>query len=867
MAAAASGKAGPGGGTMANGVVYSKGLELFVARSQMAIAAARPLLASLTNLTTASDALSKASAGAIQLPTERLKSAERGLTGVTDKTGSALTAFGRFVGVASAGAAKLVGLVAVIGLLTRAKALLTGGSLKSANALSLGATALGVFGGKISPVVGASTAFVNVMKMLPGRLGAVGSSALAGGIGLGLLSGGIGPLSAGLSLLSVGFKGIPGQLGKIVTAIGAATTVFGLASAALTVLTTVVTAFGVALVTLGPGLLFGVKLAAQAEQSQIAFEVMTGSAQTAKKLLGEIRAHADATPWGSAELIDASRSLLAFGEAADNIVPALSRIGDISSGIGAPIGEIAQLYGKARVQGRLFAVDINQLTNRGIPIIQELAKQFRVTDSEVKALVESGSVQFEHLERAFVSLTSEGGRFHNMTARQSKSLIGLWSTFKDQVGSALRDVGEQMVATGSLQRLMATGGKLVQTVTPLMIAFAEVVAATATAGAWLSESLAGLFGWIGRLTGGVREWSTVLKIVVPALLAVAAAVLVVTAAEKALAIAKIAVLALSGPKGWALLAVGLIAAGAATASLASSMQKAGAASEDAAQKAQDVAEAAKSVQPIQVVAPGEVERLKLMQDMLEKYRSSADSLKLEWAEIDKAFTSLADREKFGLLALNNATGIFNQIRSVTREIDILEGRATKAQHAMQDMLAAGAPPRFAAQLKSQMELLDRLQEKQKTNEKRKEIEAEAGKKQEREAEQSKDNADDWAERLKTPLQKFKDEIAAINANQDMSLDQKGLAMDLLGRDFLKAEQARNPQATTPPKNEALVSGTQAALSAVIAATTARRPQQRTEDLLDQLNKTASLTKDGIDILARNAVTHAVLAQSQPEAQL
>ena len=80
----------------------------------------------------------------------------------------------------------------------------------------------------------------------------------------------------------------------------------------------------------------------------------------------------------------------------------------------APVNEIAELYGKARVQGRLFAEDINQLTGRGIPIIQELAKQFGVSDSEVKKLVESGKVGFPNIERSFMDMTSQGGKFRRL---------------------------------------------------------------------------------------------------------------------------------------------------------------------------------------------------------------------------------------------------------------------------------------------------------------------------------------------------------------------------------------------------------------------------------------------------------------------
>ncbi|MCP5535382.1 MAG: hypothetical protein H7A51_04010 [Akkermansiaceae bacterium] len=42
--------------------------------------------------------------------------------------------------------------------------------------------------------------------------------------------------------------------------------------------------------------------------------------------------------------------MIAFGEGADTVPETLRRIGDVSAGIQAPVNEIAELYGKARVQ-------------------------------------------------------------------------------------------------------------------------------------------------------------------------------------------------------------------------------------------------------------------------------------------------------------------------------------------------------------------------------------------------------------------------------------------------------------------------------------------------------------------------------------
>jgi tape measure domain-containing protein len=199
---------------------------------------------------------------------------------------------------------------------------------------------------------------------------------------------------------------------------------------------------------------FGLSLAAEAEQAQVAFETMLGSASQARKVLEDLKTFAAETPFEFPELRDAARKLIAFGVSADDVTATLRRIGDISSGVGAPIGELAELYGKAKVQGRMFAEDINQLTGRGIPIIQALAAQFGVAESEVRKLVESGKVGFPNIERAFRDMTSEGGRFASMMAKQSSTISGLWSTLTDALKTQLSKAGEAMISAFNLKAIV-----------------------------------------------------------------------------------------------------------------------------------------------------------------------------------------------------------------------------------------------------------------------------------------------------------------------------------------------------------------------------------------------------------------------------
>jgi tape measure domain-containing protein len=208
-----------------------------------------------------------------------------------------------------------------------------------------------------------------------------------------------------------------------------------------------------------------VNAAADFEQTKVAFTTLIGDAAKAEQTLGKLRELGAQTPFEFPDLAEAGRKLIAFGESADTVPESLRRIGDISAGVQAPISEIAELYGKARVQGRLFGEDINQLTNRGIPIIQELAKQFGVSDSEVKKLVESGQVGFPNIEKAFVSLTSQGGKFAGMMEAQSKTTAGLFSTLKDTVNEVFLTLGQPI--NDAIRPLVAEAIGLVQKLAPL----------------------------------------------------------------------------------------------------------------------------------------------------------------------------------------------------------------------------------------------------------------------------------------------------------------------------------------------------------------------------------------------------------------
>jgi tape measure domain-containing protein len=236
-----------------------------------------------------------------------------------------------------------------------------------------------------------------------------------------------GEIQKNTQAISTGFNGATQSFGKLVAGMAGGTIIAG-----------VISKIKDSAIGLVGALL---KQNSSLEQSKVAFGVMLGSAEKADTLLRKLYKFAAETPFESEELLKASKALLAFGSTAESIPEELKSIGDIASAINAPIGEIAELYGKARVQGRLFAQDVNQLTGRGIPIIQEFAKQLGVSESKVKSMVEEGRISFGNLEQAFHDLTSEGGKFKGMMEAQSKTFSGMASTLKDNFSQMLIQVG------------------------------------------------------------------------------------------------------------------------------------------------------------------------------------------------------------------------------------------------------------------------------------------------------------------------------------------------------------------------------------------------------------------------------------------
>lgn len=179
------------------------------------------------------------------------------------------------------------------------------------------------------------------------------------------------------------------------------------------------------------------------QQFEIAFETMLGNGQKSKGMISDLANLAATTPFDMKGVVNGAKQLLAYGFAANEITDTMRRLGDVSAGLGLNLQDLTWLYGTTMVQGRLFTRDLMQFTGRGIPLTEELAKQFGVTKDKVSELVTAGKVGFPEVKKAIESLTNEGGKFGGLMEKQSHSITGQISNIQDSIEMAINDLGTQ----------------------------------------------------------------------------------------------------------------------------------------------------------------------------------------------------------------------------------------------------------------------------------------------------------------------------------------------------------------------------------------------------------------------------------------
>jgi len=212
-------------------------------------------------------------------------------------------------------------------------------------------------------------------------------------------------------------------------------------------------AFGTALgVAIGGGILAAVRAAGRFEQTLIALEVLTGSAQAAKQLLIDLEQFAITTPFQLPELEQGVRLLRAYGFEVSELIPALRIFGDTTSalGLGAEgMERIILAFGQIKAKGVVQSEEMRQLANLGIPAWQILADTLGVTIPEAMDKVKKRQVDAATAIPALLEALQI--RFGGFMERQSRTLLGIISNIRDVFTFIVRDIGFELIDAFNLK--------------------------------------------------------------------------------------------------------------------------------------------------------------------------------------------------------------------------------------------------------------------------------------------------------------------------------------------------------------------------------------------------------------------------------
>ena len=209
---------------------------------------------------------------------------------------------------------------------------------------------------------------------------------------------------------------------------------------------------GALAVAMGAVGIASIKMSADMQANKTAFTHLLGSVDAAKSMLDDLATFAADTPFEMTGLINASKKLLAYKFAAQDIIPIMASVGDAVALMGGgqeSIDGVVRALGQIQMKGKLSAEEVNQLAERNINAWKYVAAELGVSIPDAMKLTEQGAVNATTAINGIVKgMQTE---FKGGMDALSKEIPGLLSTMKDNVSAVMREIGDQITAAFDLK--------------------------------------------------------------------------------------------------------------------------------------------------------------------------------------------------------------------------------------------------------------------------------------------------------------------------------------------------------------------------------------------------------------------------------
>ena len=183
---------------------------------------------------------------------------------------------------------------------------------------------------------------------------------------------------------------------------------------------------------------------AELETQRKSLEQLTGSLEKTNKIIDELQEFGAVTPFTSAELIEQTKRLKAFGFETEELVDTTKRLADVAGATGADLTGIATAFGQIRAKGKLQQEENLQLLERGVNITDELKRITNLQGDAFESAMRKGKIGADAVNQALINLTSQGGIFAGGATKQADTLNGKLSTLQDTIDTLARTIGTEL---------------------------------------------------------------------------------------------------------------------------------------------------------------------------------------------------------------------------------------------------------------------------------------------------------------------------------------------------------------------------------------------------------------------------------------
>ncbi|MFA9228761.1 MAG: tape measure protein [Agathobacter rectalis] len=213
-----------------------------------------------------------------------------------------------------------------------------------------------------------------------------------------------------------------------------------------------------------------INVAADFEQNRIAFETLTGSAETGRKVLADLSDFAVKTPFELPGLQQNAKQLLAYGVEAKNLIPTLEMLGNMAAGVGMDkMPQLILAFGQVKAATKLTGMELRQFSEAGVPLLQALVDKANDTGgvlTKVGGVSKETGTKIKSLASSIANTEVEMKFFKETGGKTDKQLQAMQKTVDlnkyklAQFGTVGQDVYTKVKVTAEQMKDAISDGKV-----------------------------------------------------------------------------------------------------------------------------------------------------------------------------------------------------------------------------------------------------------------------------------------------------------------------------------------------------------------------------------------------------------------------